>query len=408
MGDTFTITEKPELGGFTPRSGEGQIFRWSSDNHNIPQGSWDFGGRLRTNRTDYPGADRPTEQVLGPHFTPFTLQGRWKNKFNRSALGPDLPNPQPGEPGNDYAETEMRLFEAMCRRGNVIQIEFQGVKILGLITDWEFSYKRRWDIGYSFTFSPHTRGGEDEIKFTNTQQTTSTPKQLSEAVKKQMQEYVKKSQSEGQMNAADFSELFGSQSEDVKGTIVLSKDGARALFGRKPPLGGLPAQVIADANLQVSEVSSEVIALANVVDQRVLSLDAETALGISAAITRADLIIQKAYNIATVSGTLKGSTSLLYRNPIDELNFEVWNKGRGEFARGMIVGTNNTRDELVRREKPDAIALYRPFEGETLYSISQRFFKDFRSWRLIYERNGLDYTVMNGDELLIIPQAPKS
>ena len=407
MGETFSITEKPKLGGFTPRSGKGQNFLWTSENRNIPQGSWDFGGQLRTNRIDYPGADRPTEQVLGPNFTPFTLQGRWKNKFNRPALGPDQVNPSPGDSGNDYAETEMRLFEAMCRRGNVVEIEFQGVKIQGLITSWDFSYKRRWDIGYSFTFSPHTRGGSDEIDFTNTQATTSSPKQLADATKKQAQAYVKETQEQGQMNAADFSKLFDEEGENVKGTIVLTKDEARKLFGKKPPFGGLPAQILADANEQLSDVSSEVIALTNVVDQRVLALDADTALSISAAITRADLIILKAYNMATLSGTLKGSTSLLYRNPIDELNFEVWNKGRGVFARGMVVGTSDTRKDLARREKPDAIALYRPFEGETLYSVSQHFFKDFRSWRLIYERNGLAYTVMKGDELLIIPQAGK-
>ncbi len=407
MGDTFKITEKPELGGFVPRSGVAQVFRWSSDNHNIPQGAWEFGGQLRTNRIDYPGADRPTEQVLGPNFTPFTLQGRWKNKFNRAAVGADQPNPAPGKEGNNYAKREMELFEAMCRRGNVVEIEFQKVKIQGLITHWNFSYRRQWDIGYSFTFSPHTRGGGDEIAFTNTQETTSTPKQLADATKKQMQAYLRKIQQRGQMNSADTSALFGAQSADVKGTIVLSKDEARELFGKKPAFGGLPFELLADANEQVSEVSKEVIALSNVVDQRVLALDAETALGISAAITRTDLIIQKAYNMATVAGTLKGSSSLLYRNPIDELNFEVWNKGRGDFARGMVVGTKNTRDELLRREKPDAIALYRPFDGETLYSVSQRFYKNFRSWRLIYERNGLDYTVMTGDELLIIPQAGK-
>ena len=183
MGHTFTITERPDLGGFRPRSGKGQVFKWSSQNQNIPQGAWEFGGQLRTNRINYPGTDRPTEQVLGPNYTPFTLTGRWKNKFNRAPVGEGQESPVPGAEGNNYAENEMRLFETMCRRGNVIELQFQEITITGLITEWSFLYKRRWDIGYSFTFSPHTKGGQDEIAFTQDQKPMSSPKRLADLTK---------------------------------------------------------------------------------------------------------------------------------------------------------------------------------------------------------------------------------
>ena len=403
MSDTFTITEKPELGGFTPRSGKPAIFQWTAGNRNMPQNSWEFGGRLRTNRIDYPGADRPTEQVLGANYTPFTLVGRWSNKFNQT-----VPLEQRQNNVGNYAEEEMTKFENMCRRGNIVEIEFQGIKIQGLITEWKFTYRRRWDIGYSFTVSPHRRPDRSEIEnATQNREVVRSPKELSDEVNNNVKEYLKEHQTAGQLNSSDTSAIFGKQSEDIKGTIVLTDEEAKNVFGRQPRFNAVPFEVLQTANEQISEVSKEAVALGDIVDQRVLALEAETALSLSAAIGRTDLVIQKAYNMTTVAGPLKSAATLLYRNPIDDLNFDIWNKGRGVFGRKMVVSTNETRTELLRRQKPDAIALYRPFEGETLYSIAQRFYQDFQSWRLIYERNGLDYTTMKGDELLIIPEASK-
>lgn len=367
-----------------------EVFEWTLEGRSLPKGSWNFGGQLRTSRTDYPGGDRPTEQVLGTNFTPFTVEGRWQNKFNRITT----------EGLGDFAEAEMARFETMCRRGNLVEVTFENVQFTGLITNWTFDYKRRYDIGYSFTMSPHTKAGHTGIRqlAQASSETSRPPSQLVAESRKQMQDKLQDINEQG---------LFVATKRDLSNPAELSEAQLKQTFSQKGRFAAVPVDILRDSLDETVSIAEGIEELADVVNQRVLALEADTALGLSAAVTRTNIMINRAYGLATAAGGLKASADLLYRNPINELDFEVWNKGQGSFGRESVYSTNVLREELERRRKPDAIALYRPFEGETLYSISNRFYGNFRSWRLIFDRNDLTNTTMTGDELLVIPQAPK-
>ena len=142
--------------GFLP-SPDGEQFIWSADRvppdpdkggaRAVPRQTWTIGGRLRTVRTDYPGSKTPSEQVLGAHQKDQTFEGRFQDKYNF--------------PG--YADQEMKRFERMARRGNLLRIQFQNQAFLVLIKDWDFPYRFKEEIHYRFTVSVHDRPEDHDI-----------------------------------------------------------------------------------------------------------------------------------------------------------------------------------------------------------------------------------------------------
>jgi hypothetical protein len=74
-------------------------------------------------------------------------------------------------------------------------------------------------------------------------------------------------------------------------------------------------------------------------------------------------------------------------------------------ARAMLLAARRAQESLLAQADPNALALYQPHAGESLYAISNRFFKTPHRWREIAARNGLKTVVLEGTELLIIPNA---
>src|ERR1700760_3127605 len=105
----------------------------------IPVQPFPLGGKQRTVRTNYPGAQQPSEQVLGPDLKPSKFSGKLDDRYN--FLG--------------YAVQEMRRLEAMFKRGNPVRIQYMSIVREGLIVDWDFGYLREWQITYAFEMSVH-------------------------------------------------------------------------------------------------------------------------------------------------------------------------------------------------------------------------------------------------------------
>jgi nucleoid-associated protein YgaU len=85
------------------------------------------------------------------------------------------------------------------------------------------------------------------------------------------------------------------------------------------------------------------------------------------------------------------------------LALEAWARGLAYQARVMVNLAWRAAQDLSARVDPDALALYRPKAGESLYSISIRFYQTPNRWRDIYERNRLRTFTLSGLETLVIP-----
>jgi hypothetical protein len=356
----FTIIEVRGTGGNAVRRGEtGERFDWTADTtppdpargggRAAPQGGpWTLGGMLRTVRTDYPGAKTPSEQVLGPSKRDFTLSGKWDDRYNFDG----------------YAAGEMLRFEEMCERGNICQFWFQEQVFEGLIKDWQFDYKRRWDIGYQFTVSVHNRLGLGNI----TRAPTTTP---------------------------TTTELFDNVDLAVQATLDADSVAPTTLL-----VGDTHAAV--ETRLAALAASRE--ALGQTLDNREILPTESPVDGFTRIATQFRQVQSDAFNMIVETIALRADVELAVQTALGVIAFEEWTRSL-RFMGRIAVGQSYFGDRAAsERAAPDAMRLYRPLEGESLYKIARKFYGSPHAWRLIADRNHLTDVNMTGDEILVIPE----
>ena len=351
---------------------DGERFEWTSDRdprdataaalgdpskgggaRAAPLRPWSFGGQQRSSRSDYPGARTPTEQVLGPNQKPQTLRGTWDDRYNFQG----------------YAVKEKRRFEKMCQRGNIVLIQYQQEAFHVLIKDWDIDYRRSWDIGYSFTTSTHDRVEDFNIN----DRSPSTAKSAQQAL--------------------DEAQLLVAQA-------LATQDAAPRAAMQKKGTDGIPTTDRVDSAL--NSISRGLNAVSDTFD------------GISKAVSKpVDQFKRMATQLRNIQAEsldvindmtdIRSDVELGYQTALKVLDLEVWSRSMRFNLRVLMGQANEASADLDERADPEALALYRPMKGESLYAISRRFYGTPHAWRLISDRNSLRVFELDGDELLIIP-----
>ena len=342
-------------------------FEWSAAARSIPLRPWTFGVAVRSVRTDYPGADDPTEQVLGPNYTPFTLRGRWDDRYNPLALE----DARISGAGNrratgGYAVLERARFEALVRRANPVRITFEDLTVQGLITAAEFDFRRAWDIGYSFTVSPHHRAPGGRLAMPR------SPR--------------------GALNA-----------KQLQAEVARPVASARTAFALAP-VARLAGDRWTDAGELVDALDAQLAVIDAAIGQRTTGDVSEPGTGLlrlAAAFYGLALI---GLDLTTLVAADASDDALDYETPLAMLAFDAWARGLGRAGREVVLAGLRASGEVRRRAMPSAVNLYRPRAGEHLYETSQRFYGTPYQWRRIAARNRLTTTVLAGTELLIIPE----
>lgn len=336
----FTVQEIPAGGG------TGERFEWTSDRRSIPKKAWEIGGRLRTVRTDYPGAENPSEQVLGPSFEPFTLEGRWDDRYNT--------------PG--FAVAEMRRFEAMCRRGNPVWIQFQGQVFFGLVTEWVFPYSMDWRIGYRFTVSNH--GRPDAISGSRSPSTVPSTSQ-------------------------SFDEV------DLETQALLAVQKASPAHAFKTPLK-------TDVDELLATMSQTRDALADTLDTRTGAL--KPIGDFKRMATQFRIMGGQAMSVTEALVAARSDTELGIRTALTVLDFESWSRTLRSRCRLLMGSANRAARHVEERDTPAAKGFYKPHRGESLYHVSRQVYGTPYAWRLIADANNLSTFQLDGTETLLIPE----
>lgn len=322
-----------------------------------PQGQWQIGASLRTVRTEYPGATSPSEQVLGAQQEEQNFQGSFDDRYN-----------YPG-----YAIATMRGFEDLCRRGTTVRISFQAQSFIGIIRTWKWNYKRASEIGYEFTASIHKRS-----------------------------EWVDHAPAEGNSRT-----LTRAVRDVDEATAVLleqynESDGSRASLG-----GGSAANVPSidsDVRSSLLDVSNSRDALTDTVDQQSVNAAKNPLVTLGRITAHAQAVQAAALNVTLTLAEARSDVVCTGKSAMAVLNFEVWSRSLRGSAR-LVMGQSRVASEAAQeRSDPTVKALCRPYKGESLYSISNRYYGTPHAWRLIADRNGLRTMTLMGDEVLLIPE----
>lgn len=361
---TFIVEEIPKkTAGNRPEAGV--RFEWTAQNFSMPRGPWEYGVAVRTVRTDYPGSTEPSEQVLGSNFEPFTMSGVWDDKYNGGEL-------------SGFAEDTRVAFEQMVRRGNLCRIQLAGalgttqMVVYGLITHFKAMVRDAHRCGYEFTVSPHYRDPAGDVR-TNT---ALAPK------------------------PTDSPDSYAAKIKQLVDDLHQRVAAAPSVY----MVGNTYANVVA----AVDTISEHADTLTAVVSGRVLSLTTEPAAIGSNSLSRMVSALQAVRDasadlipLADVSSDA-AALSLVVGRIIWEQ--EDWTRAVRADARALILLADAAARDMASLVSPDVQALYRPTAGESLYSISTRFYGTADRWRDIYTRNGLIAFTMTGLETLAIPQ----
>jgi hypothetical protein len=327
-------------------------FSWPTFGRGLPVRPWTHGTTMRMVRTDYPGGgnDNVTHQILGPNSKDFTLTGKWDDRYG----------------GAGYATKTYEAFDAMVRRGNRVRMEFEQLSYVGYIKDAEYHHHRRWQIGYSFTFSP--------------ERPTHIPRDSG-------------SKTARPLNVRDIA------------------DAHRAQFGKlQERHATAPASAMTgDKHRSVSDKLDRMAESFDKVDQIVKTKvlgPIENGAKMLLRISQEFLIIRSSVNelLDDLIG-VRSNVSIAYQNALTVLDLNTWSRGLAAECRLLVLGTEGSRKEVESRVKPDAIALYRPHAGESPYAISRKFYGTPHNWRQIVARNHLSEAQLTGHELLVIPRA---
>ncbi len=350
-GHTFIIEEQAQQGDGTLVD-VGTRFEWDAKHQSSPRNSWDFGIKQRTHREDYPGADQPTEQILGPNFTDFTLSGRWDDRYNYKG----------------FAEDSRVEFEKLVQRGNYVRISFEGVSVVGIIKDVDFNYRREYDIGYKFAVSPHYRNKGGDAR----QQGDIAPQAISDP------------------------QTYADQA-------VALCQAARAIHDAAPIV--LIAGTIAGSiKTSLETLIDRMNTTQTILDNRVFTVS-ESVNSVSRLVQSFVALQNSALVTLSFLGQTDSTVGLDYETAIGVLDFEVWQRELAFTMRQLLIVAYQASVDLGRLVTPQTQAIYRPHSGESLYGISNRFFGTPDHWRDIFDANNLSSFTLSGTELLIIPHA---
>jgi hypothetical protein len=348
----FTITE-------LKRDGDGSFvetgvkFVWDARSQSAPRDFWEYAVKQRSAREDYPGADEPTEQVLGPNFEPFTLHGCWDDRY--AGLG--------------FAENMRTEMEKLTQRGNLCRMTLDAISITGLITGLKVTYKRSFYQHYEFTVSPHFRVSGGDVR----KQNDVAPQSVS--------------------HPADYSAQVRSLADQLVAALQAA------------PVPYITGTTYNDVVTQVNTILDKLDTADAVIDTRVFS-PAELPVNSILRVTQAfDSMRAEATTMVAQFATKRTDTDLFYEDAVPNLNFDVWTRDMSTIGRQIIATAKAAYEDLSTLVNTNALALYRPYAGESLYDVSNRFYQTPHRWRDIAEANNLFSFVLTGMELLVIPKA---
>ena len=352
----FTVTELIKVGDSLQPSGT--EFKFSTENFAAPRGPWNYAIKLRTVRRDLPGSEEPVEQVLGWNYQPFTLAGVWDDRHG----------------GKDFAFNTRVAFENMVKRGRTVRLQMEEIAVEGLITDLVINRRRKDLVGYSFTFSPHKRTGKDTVRAdaSPSVRVTTDPRTSVKKARKAL--------------------------EELQAAQAAARAASLSAVQQKLSTG-----LFAELNSDIDEMAVLITSAENTVENEILKVEEATnalnrgAQTMASAKTAVHTILNRTRSVAA-------ATALASNTIMDNLQFESWLRGLNASARRLAITAGLAQQDFALRAEAKPRRLHRVRPGETLYTISTRYYGTPHQWRAIQIRNRLASLILQGGELLEIPE----
>lgn len=358
----LTITEMKRVGsggyGATSLQPTGVEFRFAKENFSAPRGPQTFGVELRTARQDLPGSEEPVEQVLGWHYTPFTVTGVWDDRYA----------------GKGFAEQTRNDFQDMVKRGNMIKYQFEQVCVFGLIKNFSTNYKRQDMQGYSFTISPHFRleGETVRVDANPDRKVVQDPK-------------TSVLKARAALDALHAAQALATAAANSRVQSLLNNG------------------IFSTLNDAIDTVETHVTNAENIVNNEILKPGQDAANALNRGAQAMASVKTACSVILSTTRSIAASTLMSVSSISETLKLETWGRGVASFTRDLVVQAEQSRLDFIYRAQPKPARLHRVRQGESLYQISNTYYGTPHHWRDILNANHLSTIVLSGGELLVVP-----
>lgn len=347
-------------GGFgaTSLQPTGVEFRFAKENFTAPRGPQAFGVELRTSRQDLPGSEEPVEQVLGWHYTPFTVTGVWDDRYA----------------GAGYADQTRNDFQDMVKRGNIIHYNFEQVSVYGLIKNFSTNYKRKDLQGYSFTMSPHFRVEGESVRVDTNPDRKVTQDPKTSVLK-----------ARAALDALKAAQALATAAANSRVQSLLNSG------------------IFSTLNSAIDTVETHITNAENIVNNEILKPGQDAANVLNRGAQAMASVKTACSTILSTTRHIAASVLMSVDTISETLKLETWGRGVASFTRDLVVQAEQSRLDFVYRAQPKPARLHRVRQGESLYQISNTYYGTPHHWRDILNANHLSTILLTGGELLVIP-----
>lgn len=352
----LVLTELKRVG--TSLQPTGTIFKFARENFSAPRGPQAFGVELRTARQDLPGSEEPVEQVLGWNYTDFTVKGVWDDRHA----------------GSGYAEQTRKDFEAMVKRGNPVRYQFEQISITGLIKKLDTLYVRKDYQTYSFIVSPHFRyeGETVRVDANSARKIVNDPKSAAKKCR-------------DALDAMKASQALASAASLARVQQLLKSD------------------IFSSINADLDTLENYISSTEKLVDTEMLGPVENATKALNRGVQVMASVKTAVATLLNKQRSLTASASMSIASLVQNLKFEGWHRELASNGRELVVVAEQVRKDFSYRSQPKAKQLHRVKQGESLYTISTRYYGTPFHWRDILLANHLHSIVLQGGELLEIP-----
>lgn len=314
-----------------------------------PQGTWDNELAMRIKRTDYPGVSRPSVQILGSNHEDFSLSGMWDDRYNYAG----------------FAKETWRALERLIQSGNLCRFQYDDIVYHGTITKLNTQVELASRIMYTITVSPHYKDVDPG----------SVQRQADKAVLTVGDVYNRLDQSVANLQVANQDRIDARFTASVLASVdrsISRIDQSRATVGLSIDVGKL-----------------------NPLETPITQWNKFASQFVEAQVANEELL--------TVMAPVRADLDIISPSAVVMLSFESWSRTVKSAARAARYAAMVSVKEMRKRFKPKAATLYRPYAGESIFAISNKFYGTPTQWRIIADRNGINYYEFTGDEILAIP-----
>jgi hypothetical protein len=340
-----------------------------------------FQGTQQLEQTWYPGYDRATVQVLGPHEENTTVDGMWKDRFLAGAVGGSAPAKVAEEPITAASDL-VELFDGVRRSGVRLQVTWGPVARVGYLRSfshtWTTVHDCAWEMEFIWSTNvtiaptdeivladtnvlPLSRVPVDIEGFVVTQRATGLPLQSRPSWFQQIQTNISSAAS----SVRDVVSQASSLGQPVSQT-------ARQISGL---IGSLITESLAIIN-QASSTGLDVLGVANSVGSTVGSFQSLPIL-----------FMQQWSQVVQGAGVTMASLNPSETDPTSVLSSVFYQSEAQRLARAQVRLLQDLQSQINASLEPVPDTLYVTRDGDNLRGISTLFYGTPGRWTEIQEKN---------------------